>query len=461
MKRIAIISVAVLLAAAAAIVFLRRTAPPAARPNVLWITMDSFRADHLGCVSPGGARTPVLDELAAEGALFTQCVAQAPYTHISVPSMITAIYPYLLGIRQLGLDLDSAHVTLAEVLAKEGYFTCGILEDWPPSYYQGFEKLHRGPSGTRQKTQGCLQTLDELDDRPFFIWLYYWDPHAPYTPPEEHMRMYDKDYTLLGGIRSYGQDLRDATGLYGGSILLLGRINRGLITLTPEEQAHLIRLYDAEITFVDSEIGTVFDRLKELGLWDRTLIILSADHGEVFGEHGHYYHGHTLYEPQIRVPLIVKPPRSRGRGLTVAPAVRNMDIMPTVLDYCDVSDPAGIDGRSLRPLIEETGGMTRPTCLETHNLQPPGHQMGYRTEDHKLIYDLFNGQTELYDLRADPSEENDLMEAPPSPELEARLKGEMLGRLKAGALEDLALPEKPAEIRPEIRDRLRALGYVE
>ena len=300
-----------------------------------------------------------------------------------------------------------------------------------------------------------------MDDRPFFIWLYYWDPHAPYTPPEEHMRKYEEDYILLNGIRPYRQDLRDATGLYGGSILLLGRINRGLITLTADEREHLIRLYDAEITFVDSEIGTVFDRLKELGLWDRTMIILNADHGEVFGEHGHYYHGHTLYEPQIRVPLIVKPPRSRGPGLTVASAVRNMDIMPTVLDYCAVPDPTGIDGRSLRPLIKTAGGKTRPTCLETHNLQPPGHQMGYRTEDHKLIYDLFDGTVELYDLRADPSEENNLMDASPPLELETRLQGEMLARLKAGILEDLAMPEKPAEIRPEVQDRLRALGYVE
>jgi arylsulfatase A-like enzyme len=375
--------------------------------------------------------------------------------------MITAAYPYRLNIRQLGLDLDSARVTLAEALAGEGYLTCGILEDWPPSYYQGFERLHQGPSGTRQKTRWCLQMLDERDDRPFFIWLYYWDPHAPYTPPREHMRVYEKDYVLVDGIRPYGQDLRDATGLYGGSTLLLGRVNRGLITLTPEEREHLIHLYDAEITFVDAEIGTVFDRLKELDLWDQTLIILNADHGEVFGEHGHYYHGHTLHEPQIRVPLIIKPPLSRGRALTVTPAVRNMDIMPTVLDYCGISEPSGTDGRSLRLCIEEGGGTPRPTCLETHNLQPPGHQMGYRTENHKLIRDLFTGGVELYDLQADPSEENNLMEAEPAPKLAERLQDEMLARLQAGSLEDLAMPDRPAEIRPEVRDRLRALGYVE
>jgi len=461
MKKGPTITAAALLLAAAIIVFLLWPSPRRDRPNVLWITMDSFRADHLGCASPRGAHTPVLDDLAAEGTLFIQCVAQAPYTHISVPSMITATYPYLLDIRQLGLELDSTHVTLAEALAEEGYFTCGILEDWPPSYYQGFEKLYKGPSGTSRKTQACLQTLEELDGRPFFIWLYYWDPHAPYTPPEEHMRVYEKDYALMNASRPYGQDLRDATGLYGGSILLLGRINRGLIRLTPEERQHLIRLYDAEITFVDAEIGTVFKQLKELGLWDRTIIVLNADHGEVFGEHGHYYHGHSLYEPQIRVPLIVKPPRSRARARTVSPAVRNMDIMPTVLDYCHVPDPAGINGCSLRPLIEETGGEARPTCLETHNLQPPGHQVGYRTEDHKLIYDLFDGGVELYDLKADPSEADDLMVSESAPELEIRLREEMLAGLKAGSMEDLAMPEESPHIRPEVRDRLRALGYVQ
>ena len=461
MKKTIIISAAILLAVAAVVILLLRPSSRRDRPNVLWITMDSFRADHLGCASAHGAHTPVLDDLAAEGVHFTQCVAQAPYTHISVPSMITATYPYLLDIRQLGLDLDSAHVTLAEALAEEGYFTCGILEDWPPSYYQGFEKLHQGPSGTRRKTEACLQTLESLDDRPFFIWLYYWDPHAPYTPPEEHMRVYEQDYSLMDGSRPYGQDLRDITGLYGGSILLLGRVNRGLITLTPEEREHLIRLYDAEITFVDTEIGLIFERLKSAGLWDQTMIILNADHGEVFGEHGHYYHGHSLYEPQIRVPLIVKPPLSRDRTQTVSRAVRNMDIMPTVLDYCGVPDPDHINGRSLRTLIEEDGGISRPTCLETHNLQPPGHQAGYRTEDHKLIYDLFSGETELYDLRSDPSEAENLMAADPAPELEARLREEMLAGLKAETMEDLAMPETPARIQPEVRDRLRALGYVE
>ena len=460
MKRAVILSVIVLLAAAAVIVLVMRPVPPRERPNVLWITMDSFRADHLGCASDHGAQTPVLDELAAEGALFTQCVAQAPYTQISVPSMITSIYPFLLNIRQLGIDLDSTTVTLAEALSEEGYFTYGILEEWPPSYYQGFEKLHQGPSDTKRKTQWCLQAFDERGDRPFFIWLYYWDPHAPYTPPEEHMRAYEKDYRLLDGIRPYGQDLRDATGLYGGSVLLLGRVNLGLINLTPEERQHLIHLYDAEITFVDAEIGIVFERLKELGLWDQTLIVLNADHGEVFGEHGHYYHGHTLYEHQIRVPLIIKPPHSTDRARTVSPAVRNMDIMPTVLDYCGISYPAGIDGRSLRPLIEE-GGEARPACLETHTPKPPGHKMGYRGEGFKLIHDLVDGEIELYDLQADPSELNNLMLAESALPLENELRKKMLASLRAESLEDLAMPEEAPQIRPEVRDRLRALGYVE
>ncbi len=464
MKTGSIISAAAVLAAAAVVILLLWPSPETVRlnrPNVLWITMDSFRADHLGCAGPQGAHTPVLDDLAAEGTAFTQCMAQAPYTHISVPSMITATYPFLLDIRQLGLDLDSSRVTLAEALAEEGYFTCGILEDWPPSYYQGFEKLKQGHSGTLQKTQWCLQTLDELDSRPFFIWLYYWDPHAPYTPPPEHMKTYEKDYALLNGIRPYGQDLRDATGFYGGSILLLGRVNRGLIALTPEERRHLIHLYDAEITFVDNQIGTVFDRLKELGLWDRTLIILNADHGETFGEHGHYYHGHTLYEQQIHVPLIVKPPHPADRERTVSAAVRNMDIMPTVLDYSGARHPAGIDGLSLRSLIEGARPAERPTCLETHNLQPPGHQVGYRGGGYKLIHDLTSGGIEMYDLKADPGEQDNLMMQETARQLEIRLRKEMLAQWRVETLEDVAMPVEPADIRPQVRDRLRALGYVE
>jgi arylsulfatase A-like enzyme len=473
-----------LLAAAGA--YFSCSSPSSTPPNVLWITMDSFRADHLGGTTDGAVHTPTLDALATEGVNFTQCVAQAPYTHISVPSMITATYPYLLNIRQLGLPLDSARVTLAEALAEENYFTYGILEKWPQSYYQGFEKLDQGNSSTLQKTKWCLKALDEMDGRPFFIWLYYWDPHAPYTPPVEHMKIYEPDYELLEGFRPYGKDLKDASGLYGGSIILLGRVNRNLITLTTDQREHLINLYRGEITFVDAQIDEVFERLKQLDLWDRTLVVLNADHGEVFGEHGKYYHGHTLYDGQIRVPLIVKPPfeklpseklpseklpstkptskklpQSRVRGRVVDGAVRNLDIMPTILDYCGIDPPGDIDGVSLRPWIDQDRTAHLSTCLETHNLQPPGHQVGYRNGQYKLIYDLAQEGGELYDLIIDPDERDDLLAGRRELNLENELRKQMLAEVGAEVLSDLEMTGTPAEVEPEIREQLKALGYID
>jgi arylsulfatase len=434
------------------------------RPNILWITMDSFRADHLGRVAARETgrtvHTPTLDALCDESALFTQCIAQAPYTHLSVPSMITANYPFALNIRRLGVDLDSSHTTLAETLAGEGYFTYGILEKWPPGFYQGFEKLEPGNSSTLQKTEWCLQALDELDGRPFFIWLYYWDPHAPYTPPGEQMKLYEPEYELLEGFRSYGRDLRDATGHYGGAILVLGRINRGLITLSPDEREHLVNLYDGEISFVDAQIGEVFDRLRKLGLWDKTLVVLNADHGEVFGEHGEYYHGATLHDEQLRVPLIIKPPASAAAEKRIDSAVRNMDIMPTILDYCRIDLSEGLPGVSLRPWIDQTDTRDLTTFLETHNLQPPSHQVGYRDGRRKLIYDLTNGTAQLYDLIADPGENVDMLGQGQGSHLEMELQKQMLSILGAGSLADLELDEEMEEIAPETREQLRALGYI-
>ena len=455
---------------AAALLFLTCSRPRATRPNVLWITMDSLRGDHLGCAGHSRAHTPAIDALAAEGTMFTENIAQSTYTRVSVPSMITGKYPYFAGIRMIVPDLDSAHVTLAEALAAEGYFTYGLLQYWRPGFFQGFEEMGEQDERTLLKTEWCLETLDQLDDRPFFIWLYYWDPHAPYTPPVEHMRRYEENYTWdeqapysKPRADAGDQELRDASGHYAGSLVFLLEVNRGRIRPTEAQREHLINLYDAEISYVDASLKRVVEKIKELGKWDQTMVILNADHGEAFGEHEHYYHGYSIYEEEVRVPLIIKPPRSGPGGKVVDGPVRNMDIMPTVLDYCGVPAPEEIQAQSLRPFIETDLRPDLPTCIETHRLQTQTHLLGYRDGRHKLIYNLSGGGAELYDLVADPSETRNLLSGEPGAaagELETRLRTSLLDMLDVPDLAVLKLGDSRTLMDEQTRERLKALGYI-
>jgi arylsulfatase A-like enzyme len=433
--------------------------------------MDSLRGDHLGCAGHSRAHTPTIDALAAGGILFSENIAQSTYTRVSVPSTITAKYPYFAGIRMMIPDLDSSHVTLAEALAAEGYFTYGILQYWRPGFFQGLEKLDKENDSTIQKTRWCLQALDELDDRPFFIWLYYWDPHAPYTPPVEQMRRYESDYVWdeqaadhHPQVGAADRTFRDASGHYAGSLMLLLEINRGHITPNRAERDHLINLYDAEISFVDDWLKQVIDKIKDLGQWDRTMVVLNADHGEAFGEHGYYYHGYSIYDEEVRVPLIIKLPDGGVSGKVVDGPVRNLDIMPTVLDYCGIPAPEGIQGRSLRPFMETDQRPQLPTCIETHRLHTQTHLLGYRDGRHKLIYNLAQGDAELYDLSTDPGEQLNLLSGGTVEkrieELESRLRGDLLDMLEVKDLAVLKLGDANRLMDERTRERLKALGYI-
>jgi len=473
-RLILVISLAVLLTVILAGLILRPRSR-GTRPNVLWITMDSLRPDHLGCYGYPEAQTTRIDELAGEGFLFADCIAQAPYTHISVPSMITGKYPAQTKVRKAGDDLDSAHTTLAELLHRHGYLTYGILQSWPKGFQQGFEKLAPISRSTDQKTKWCLDFLSQPDDRPFFIWLYYWDPHLPYTPPAEFMKASEPGYTAEDseprGRPSPGtpdKELRDRTGLYGGTIEVLTRINESRIELSETEREHLIHLYDAEIAFVDSRIEQVVARIKELGLWDDTMLILNADHGEGFGEHGKYYHGLTLYEDQVRVPLIIKPPQSLTEGKNIRSSVRNMDIMPTILDYCGVRSPQDVQGQSLRPYAEGKSAPNLPSCLETFGfwkgLGSEFQLVGYRRDGYKLIYDLVNQREELYHLVQDPGETVNLLSPQEmrrdTEDIEAELRRELFTSMDADRLADLKISIGDVKLDRGTLQRLKALGYV-
>jgi arylsulfatase len=447
----------------------------ASRPNVLWITVDSLRPDHLGCGGYQPARTPNIDALAHEGVLFTQAIAQSNYTRISVPSIITGRYPTLIDIRTPMDNLDDRIVTLSELLLAEEYATLAILPDLPSGIYQGLETLEITDASTVKKTQVCLDFLHRLDQRPFFLWLYYWDPHAPYQPPEEFATLFqpassitDQDLTtsLPDDKEEHWAPRKHVEGYK--MVLKMLMINQGSITPAQGYAEQLINLYDAEIAFVDSNIKEVVDRVKELGLWENTLVVLNADHGEAFGEHGTFFHGYRIYEEEVRIPLIIKPPRSSARGKVIKGPVRNLDIMPTILDYCRVRSPQDLNGQSLRPFIEKNLSPNLPTCIETNTPDRGVNLVGYRRNGYKLICGL-KGVKELYDLEQDPMESENLLnmekarstqKAQAISQKQKELLEALLDTYGVGDVNQLMVTQYQRKIDPQLREKLKAQGYI-
>jgi arylsulfatase A-like enzyme len=451
------------------------------RPNVLWITLDSCRYDHLGCYGYERAQTPVMDAIAEEGVAFSQAIAQASATRYSVPSMVTGRYPLRVPSRSFAFKPPEEHSTVAELLQSRGYRSCVITDEHPVLFSaRGFEQVLRTRKNPAERTAVCLQTIDEFDQDPFFIWLYYWDPHIPYSPPERFVRLFEP--TPLKQLDPPKQrppvrsrrrvPIRDENGLLRTELIVMKRINfvRDVVP-TELDRQHLLNLYDAEIAFVDEQIGRVVEKLKQKGLWENTLVLVTSDHGESFGEHERYYHGLNLYDEVLRVPLIIKPPRSLQAGRLTAAPVRNVDIVPTILHLCGAAIPDGLDGNSLHPFLRGENGPGFPAYSEIY-YQERGFRehflMAFRTSEHKLIYDMLAETAQLYDLEADPGERHNLMEPPPqsqgefsSDDLELSLRQAFLAHLGLSSLEELSGKKLMKKMDPESEEKLRALGYIE
>ena len=451
------------------------------RPNVLWITLDSCRYDHLGCYGYSRAKTPNIDAIADQGTAFTQAIAQASATRHSVPSMVTGRYPLYAQARDFAMKPQDDLATLAEILGGEEYRSMAIAkEPQVVSSTRGFEEVVKSAGSTAQRSRACLRALEKFQGDPFFIWLYYWDPHLPYQPPDRFLKLFeptpleqpDPPQVKPPEKAMRHVPVRDEDGLLKAEIAVMGRINfQGDVTPTELDKQHFINLYDAEIAFVDDEIGRITTRLKQLGLYDNTVILITADHGEAFGEHDKYYHGFNLFDEVVRVPLVVKPPHSRPEIRSIATPVRNVDIMPTILDYCRAPIPKDIEGVSLRPFMEGKNTPSFPAYMEIF-YQERGSidhlMMGFRTETHKLIYDMIQGDKLLFDLQADPGEHRNLLSSGTSEitdqtakSLEGRVREAMLSHLGLESLDELAQMKLTEKMDRETQERLRALGYIE
>jgi arylsulfatase len=468
-------SVATTVALLAALAGCSRSRPP----NIVLIVVDTLRADSLSCYGYGRPISPNIDSLAEEGVVFPQAFAVGSNTSTSMAALMTGRLPFYrdgdpscragdcavpwdertwFGMQrfdapgEIGLprDLD----TLAKLLERRGYATAGyvtnILLKTKYKFNEGFE-TYEEPflQDCSVVTAAAKRWLRRRagDASPFFLFLHYIDPHAPYLAPVA--------YRQRVGFRRTG--VADEQ-LFAGPAVKHG-VNRGVAGFgSAAFREHLKGLYDAEILYTDECVGRVLAYLRRQPYYGNTLVVFLSDHGEEFLEHGDTGHPGRFYDEHIRVPLIIRVPG----GLPARPnaLVRQFDVMPTLLEFAGVPPPRGIDAVSLRPLLE---GKVDSLGLAVYaNFPFPRTRRMYRTERYKLMVDVKSPEaTELFDLSEDPAEGRNLYRGPSDPRA-ASLRRAMDAVVAKLAREGRARAssEEPVELDPETREQLRALGYI-
>ncbi len=436
------------------------------RPNIILISIDTLRADHLGAYGYPRDTSPNIDALARQGVVFENAVAQANWTLPSHMSLLTSQVPAVHGVRTVRQRLDPAKVTLAEILKNAGYTTVGITGGYNVDarfgFAQGFdeytgdkfyhlmleEKVKYG-QGVRLSylLPDVIDLLSRPAARPFFLFLHFWDTHAPYMPHE-------------GYIERFPSRAEEPEVFTHQMVLELRRHPE---KAGPEMRERIAALYDNEIRYADHYLGVVFRTLRERGLREDTIVVLTSDHGDEMLEHGLIGHGVGLYEPEVHVPLIVTYPRKLAGNKRIASVARSIDIPVTILELAGVEPPEKVarqlQGADLFAPTRETNG---PLPALSEGRGASGCQIALRMARYKLIRDSCGGKgisEELYDLESDRAERVNLLEQRPDVALQLRQALASLTR-QHGELAGAHPPER-IELDEEFRKRLRSLGYVQ
>lgn len=454
------------------------------RPNVLLISVDTLRSDRLGSYGYAEARTPVIDALSKEGVLFEHATSPMPSTGPSHTSMLTGLYPVHHGALTNGTPLKNGAVTIADLLSGEGYRSAAFVSGWTLKdtacglasrfnyydedfsrwtllpevvhllpvvqqfitaasmlgYYQ--EPLERAGEST---TDRALRWLSHNREKPFFLFLHYFDPHSPHSPPPPYDKMHDPEYRGDPTIFSFFQPVE---------------VQRRIL-LDPRHVEHMKALYDGEISYVDAQIGRVLKGLQEFDLVEDTLVIFTADHGESLTEHNFFFdHGEYLYDTCVRVPLIIRFPDQKYSGVRRNNQVRLVDLAPTILEITGVQRKLNFDGRSLLPVLVGSEHEERVSFGSMHAQKGDDSRSRYyvREKGYKLIWNFDIREPlssrpvfeELYDLTADRGELNNLLSQQP-PILEV---------LRKDLKNWIHQWQKTEGLSEEVEERLRALGYL-
>jgi len=435
------------------------------KANIIFIIIDAVRARNVGAYGYDKPTTPNIDNIAQQGVLFRNAYSCINYTDSSMTSIFSGIYPAGHGILHHGGSLRDEEVKdfnrsgielLPEILRSKGYSTIAL--DWMGRWHRrGYDYYSGIPDGkllrlvnrvlkaiaphksllslraglillrrrilsttyaAKFTTECAINLVEENRNKPFFLFIHYWDVHQGYTVPKRHSRPFrGMNYSEIphhtekvGGLYSIS-----SKGLRSLGVKLLSR------TKTVSQQ---IAEYDGAIRYVDGEIGRLMEGLKKHGIADQTLVIITSDHGESLTEHGIYFDHHGLYEVSIHVPLIMRYPEVLSAGKAVEGFVQHIDLVPTILDLVGINRHAeDFDGESLMPLIHEGKELRSAVYIEEAYAQ---RKRAIRTKKYeyikapseeaavcRLCNRIHGGVEELYDLDSDPEQNHNLVEDKP------------------------------------------------
>jgi arylsulfatase A-like enzyme len=440
--------------------------------NVVLISIDTLRADHLGCYGYDFETSPNIDRLATESTRFTKVFSQSSWTLPSHMSIMTSQYPSVHGVGPSQRALADTAITLAEVFSDRGYETAGFVswvfvgKQW--GFAQGFDryielwgppKTSDDPAGgafsAKQVTDYAVRWIKGKHSNAFFLFVHYFDPHMNYSPPPPFDTMFDASYSGPGSgewswIRSY-----------------IKWLDKNAKPIGERDLKHIVALYDGEIRCVDGQIQRLLDALDDSVGLDDCLVVVTSDHGEEFNDHGSMEgHGWTLYDEILHVPLIMRMPGGLPSGVVVDSSVALIDIAPTILDLLSIPAPREFQGRTFADMVHGPGssGERRYLFGETYRFN---RKRSIRGPRYKLIHTEDTGvgkggvrwaeRWELFDILRDPKEQEDLFDEHSS-----------VAEILAGELEQfrLAQPDtakhgKRVEIPEQDLQLLRSLGYVE
>jgi len=423
------------------------------RPNLVLVSIDTLRADRLGCYGHDRPTSPNLDRLAKDGVRFSAATAQAPWTLPSHISLLTGLYPSTHGVVFSTDRLAARVTTLAEILRDSGYRTAaftggGYLN--PRFGYQGWERFVARPHSKERRNvekvvQAAIDWLATEGRAPFFLFVHTYQVHAPFDPPSRD-DLFSGPFSA-SPLRTAGMTAPDFAQLHD--------------RLTALDYSFLEAKYDGEIHYTDRALAPLFAAISGLDPEGRTVVAVTSDHGENFSDHREFPIDHReLYEAIVHVPVILAGP-GLPVGVVVDDPVETVDLMPTLLDLLGVAAPTALDGESLSPLFASASRpRSRATAFSEQIRRDEPRYVSLRNRRWKLLQRR-PGLYELYDLGSDPKEQHDLIGAGgavPSGLLAELLRWDRRARNELA--KNLAGRDAPEELDESLERDLRALGYL-
>ena len=369
--------------------------------NLLLISVDTLRADHLSCYGYERRTTPRIDTLAATGIRFAQAWANSPWTLPSHATLLSGTHPFWHMVVDDHATIGASVPLLAPILKSRGYSTAAVDRGFDRFEDFGLSRGARPLNSVRasEVTEKALEAIRTNQDRPFFLFAHYFDPHNPYDPPEGWNTRFDADPSVVPYL---------GESAYRGALP------------PPAVLSHIQAQYDEEILYTDAMIGRLLEGMEAMDRLRDTLIVLTSDHGEEFFEHGSWGHGHTLYPEVLHVPLIVSGP-GIGRGKVADGSVRHIDLAPTILDLLSLPAENAFQGRSFAGVLRglPAAGTAVPRHAEEERLllaETSRHDVnlvGAVDGRSELVLDLKGRRLSFFDLRSDPDSRLDLSTSRP------------------------------------------------